>query len=200
VQETDVNDPNQYGKVVTQSSGANQTVDEGTTVTITVGKTPSMVQVTDYTGKQVAEAEAGLKAAGFKVSKQNQDSAEPTGTVVNQKPNAGLQPEGSTVTLFVSNGSQQQISMPPVTGMTEQQAQAALTAAGWDGQLNSQADKVNDPNKEGLVTRTAPTAGTQISKNQPITLFIGETNGDGDGSSTSSTPTSTSRGGIIGPP
>jgi serine/threonine-protein kinase len=196
VQVTDVSDPNQYGKVVTQSAGANQTVDEGTTVTITVGKTPNMVQVTDYTGKQVAEAEAGLKAAGFKVSKQTQASDQPAGTVVNQKPNAGQQPEGSTVTLYVSDGSLQQISMPPLTGMTQQQAQAALAAAGWDGQLNYQADKVNDPTKQGLVTRTAPTAGTQISKNQPITLFIGETSGNG--SSTSSTPTSTSKGGIIG--
>ena len=198
VQQADTSDPNSYGKVLRQNVAANSSVDEGTTVTITIGKTPNMVQVTDYTGKQVAEAEAGLKAAGFKVVKQNQASAEPEGEVVNQKPNAGLQAEGSTVTLYVSDGSQQQIAMPDLTGMTPDQAQAALKAAGWDGQLNYQADKVNDHDQQGLVTRTVPTAGTQIQKTQTVTLFIGETNGATSSSST--TPTSTSGGLFPGGP
>jgi beta-lactam-binding protein with PASTA domain/predicted Ser/Thr protein kinase len=194
VQEVDVSDPSQYGKVVQQSVPANQTVDQGTTVTITIGKTPNMVTVTDFTGKQVADAEAGLRALGFKVARQTQASAEPEGTVVNQKPNAGQQPEGSTVTLYVSDGSQQLISMPDVTNMSPQQAQAALTQAGWDGQLSTQADKVYNPSQQGLVTRTVPTANTQITKNAPITLFVGELPGSGGGdTSTSPPPTSSTK-------
>ncbi|NKQ53344.1 Stk1 family PASTA domain-containing Ser/Thr kinase [Amycolatopsis sp. K13G38] len=198
VQEVDVTDPNSYGKVVKQSVGANTNVDEGTTVTITVGKTPNMVQVTDYTGKQVAEAEAGLKAAGFKVSKQTQASAAPQGEVVNQKPNAGSAPEGSTVTLWVSDGSQQLITMPNVVGMTPDQAQAALQAAGWDGQVTYQADKVANRQQQGLVTRSAPAAGTQMQKSQTVTLFVGES-GSGGSSSSNNPPTSTSGGLFPGP-
>jgi serine/threonine protein kinase len=196
VPEVDVSDPNQYGKVVKQSVNANTTVDEGTTVTITIGKTKNMVNVTDYTGKQYADAEAALKGAGFQVAKQTQASAEAEGTVVNQKPNAGQQPEGSTVTLYVSDGSLQQITMPDLTGLTQDQAQAKLQQAGWDGQLNYQADRINDPDQEGLVTRTSPSANTQITKSQAITVFIGETNGSGN--SSSSTATSSSHGIIPG--
>ncbi|HJQ46062.1 MAG TPA: Stk1 family PASTA domain-containing Ser/Thr kinase [Amycolatopsis sp.] len=192
VQQADTTDPTQYGKVMKQSVAANSSVDEGTTVTVTIGKTPQMVQITDYTGKQVTEAEAALKAAGFKVVKQNQASADPAGQVENQKPNAGQQPVGSTVTLYVSDGSLAQITMPDLTGMTPAQAQAALQAAGWGGQLSYQADKVNDRNQQGQVTRTVPTAGTQIPKNQTVTLFIGENNGNNN--TTSSSPTSSSRG------
>jgi eukaryotic-like serine/threonine-protein kinase len=197
VQNVDVTDPNQYGKVVKQSFPPNQTVDQGTTVSITVANTPKMVTVTDYTGKQVAEAEAGLKAQGFNVARQTQASADPAGTVVNQKPNGGQQPEGSTIQLFVSDGSQQLITMPDVTGMTQQQAQSALTQAGWNGQLSTQADRVYNPNQQGLVTRTIPTAGTQIPKTQAVTLFVGELPGNGGGTS-SQPPTSSSLPPIFG--
>ncbi|SFJ55863.1 Stk1 family PASTA domain-containing Ser/Thr kinase [Amycolatopsis sacchari] len=201
VPEVDVSDPNQYGKVVRQSVAANATVDEGTTVTITVGKTKNMVQITDYTGKQFSEAQAALQAAGFVVKKETQASGEAEGTVVNQKPNAGLQPEGTTVTLYVSDGSQQQITMPDLTGLTQQQAQQRLGQAGWDGTLNYQVDQVNDPDEDGKVTRTAPAAGTQIAKNQTITLFIGERrNGGGGGNTTTPTTTSSPRTGIPGFP
>ncbi|GHF58201.1 serine/threonine-protein kinase [Amycolatopsis bartoniae] len=199
--QVDVSDPNQYGKVVRQSIAANSTVDEGTTVTVTVGKTKNMVQVPDETGKQFEDAQSALTAAGFKVSKQSQASAEPEGKVLNQKPNAGLQPEGSTVTLFVSDGSQAQITMPDLTGLTQDQAQAKLQQAGWDGQLNYQADRVNDSDQEGLVTRTSPSAGVQIAKNQSITLFIGETNGNGGGGNNSTSPSApTSKTGLPGFP
>ena len=199
--QVDVSDPNQYGKVVKQSIAANATVDEGTTVTVTVGKTKNMVQVPDETGKTFEEAQAALTGAGFKVSKQTQASAEPEGKVLNQKPNAGLQPEGSTVTLYVSDGSQVQITMPDLTGLTQDQAQAKLQQAGWDGQLNYQADRVTDSDQEGLVTRTSPSAGVQIAKNQTITLFIGETSGNGGGgNSTSPTTPSTPKTGLPGFP
>jgi serine/threonine-protein kinase len=193
VQQVTVSDPTQYLKVVHQNLPPNQMVDQGTTVNITIGKTPAMVTVNDYTGKQVAEADAGLKAQGFQVSHQTQASAEPQGTVVNQKPNGGQQPQGSTITLYVSDGSQQLIGMPDVTNMTQQQAQAALTQAGWKGQLSTQADQVYNPNQQGLVTRTVPTAGTQISKTAPITLFIGQFPGGGGSTSSTPPPTSPSR-------
>jgi serine/threonine-protein kinase len=96
----------------------------------------------------------------------------------------------------VSDGSLQQITMPDLTGLTQDQAQAKLQQAGWDGQLNYQADRINDPDQEGLVTRTSPSANTQITKSQAITVFIGETNGSGN--SSSSTATSSSHGIIPG--
>ncbi|NIH77618.1 Stk1 family PASTA domain-containing Ser/Thr kinase [Amycolatopsis viridis] len=186
VSEVDVDDANQYGKVLGQNPAANTQIPQGTTVAIKVGKTPNMVTITDYTGQQYSVAKAGLEALGFKVSKQEADSDQPQGQVLNQKPNGGQQREGSTVVLTVSNGSQQKITMPDLRGLTQNEAMQRLQQAGWDGDANYQADKNAGDDMAGKVTGTAPGPGTQIAKNQAITMFIGESDGGGNDSSSPS--------------
>ncbi|GHF10163.1 serine/threonine protein kinase [Amycolatopsis deserti] len=194
VQQVDVDDEDQYGKVQSQNPNANAQIAQGSTVAIKVGKTPNMVEVTDYTGQQYDVAKAGLEALGFKVSKQEADSDQPEGQVLNQKPNAGQQREGSTVTLTVSNGSQQKISMPDLRGLTQNEALQRLQQLGWDGQVNYQADKLSDEDMDGKVTGSVPTAGTQITKSETITLLIGESNsGGGGGGDNTTSPTSSPR-------
>ena len=195
VQEVDVNDEDQYGKVQSQTPNANTQIAQGSTVAIKIGKTPNMVDVTDYTGQQFNVAQAGLQALGFRVTRQDTDSDQPEGQVVNQKPNAGQQREGSTVTLTVSNGSLQKITMPDLRGLTQNEALQRLQQLGWDGQVNYQADRTADRQEDGTVTNSVPGPNTQITKNQTITLFIGEAFGGGGGDST----TPTTPGGIFPP-
>ncbi|WAL65563.1 Stk1 family PASTA domain-containing Ser/Thr kinase [Amycolatopsis cynarae] len=192
----DVNDPNLYGKVIRQNPAGNSQVDEGSTVSLTVGNTKNMIAVTDYTGQQVGVAEAGLKALGFKVSKQTQAAADPAGTVVNQRPNGGQQAEGSTITLYVSDGSLALITMPNLVGKSQTDAENALAQAGWTGQLSYQVDKVTNPSLQGTVTRTSPQAGAQIQKTQAITIYLAES---GSGGSSSSSSATSSRGGFLPP-
>ncbi|MDQ0378159.1 Stk1 family PASTA domain-containing Ser/Thr kinase [Amycolatopsis thermophila] len=200
IQEVDVNDPDQYGKVQSQNPPANAQVAQGSTVTITIGRTPNMVDITDYTGQQYNVAKAGLEALGFKVTKKETDSDQPEGQVVNQKPNGGQQPEGSTVELTVSNGSGQKIQMPNLIGKTQNEAQQILQQLGWDGTIQYQAEQLDeDDDNVGKVTNTNPSAGQQIKKSDTITLFIGEARNGGGGGGNSSTPSTPGGGGIFPP-
>ncbi|MCK7623415.1 Stk1 family PASTA domain-containing Ser/Thr kinase [Streptomyces sp. RS10V-4] len=59
-----VTDPAQNGKVVSQSPGGNQQVAQGSTVTLTVGKS-TQAQVPEVRGKKVKDAKQILQQAGF---------------------------------------------------------------------------------------------------------------------------------------
>ncbi|HKS46639.1 MAG TPA: Stk1 family PASTA domain-containing Ser/Thr kinase [Amycolatopsis sp.] len=192
VQQVDDDNPNNYGKVLRQNPAPNAQVQRGGQVTITIAKTKNLVQIVDHTGEQFASASAALAAQGLTVKKTSQASDQPEGQVVKQTPNGGAVPEGSTVTLIVSDGTQQKITMPNLVGLTQNDALAQLRAAGWDGDVDYQTTRVADPRQVGIVQSTSPTANTQITKNQNITLFLGSFN---QISSSSSSPTSSSRNG-----
>jgi serine/threonine-protein kinase len=191
VQQVDVSDPGEFGRVQSQTPAANTSVPQGSTVTITIAKTKNLVTVTDYTGKTYDQASAALTQQGLKVAKVTQPGNVPAGQVMSQKPNGGTVAQGSTVTLTVSDGSLQTITMPYLIGKSENDAMAALQAAGWTGTINYQTTKVYDQAQVGMVQNTSPAANTQITKNQTITLFLGDFN-SGDTSS-SSPPTSSSK-------
>ncbi len=193
VTEDETDDPNQAGKVLSQSPAAQSDVDQGSKVDITIGKSKELKTVQNYKGKTRAEAEAGLKAAGFSTSVKYTNSSEPKDTVVDQNPNGGKLAVGSVVTLTASDGSQETFDMPNLKGMTEDQATRQLQQLGWSGTINTQADKNGDSDDAGKVSKTNPQAGSKVAKNAPVTLFIVE----GDTSPTSS---SRSGGGILPPP
>ncbi|HET6288638.1 MAG TPA: Stk1 family PASTA domain-containing Ser/Thr kinase [Amycolatopsis sp.] len=172
--EEETEDTNQAGKVISQSPASQAEVDQGSKVDITVGKSKELKTVPNYKGKTQAEAEAGLKAAGFTPSVNNVDSEQPKGTVIDQTPNGGKLAVGSVVKLSVSNGSQETFDMPNLKGMTDDQATRQLQQLGWNGQLDTQADKNGDRDLAGKVSKTNPQAGAKIAKNAPITLFIVE--------------------------
>ncbi|MFJ4102743.1 Stk1 family PASTA domain-containing Ser/Thr kinase [Amycolatopsis japonica] len=180
--EEETEDTNQAGKVMSQNPSAQAEVDQGSKVDITVGKSKELKTVPNYKGKTQAEAEAGLKAAGFTPQVTNVDSDQPKGTVLEQTPNGGKLPVGGVVKLSVSNGNQETFDMPNLKGMTEEQATRQLQQLGWNGQLDTQADKNGDRDQAGKVSKTNPQAGAKVAKNAPITLFIVE----GDETSTSS--------------
>ncbi|OZM72596.1 serine/threonine protein kinase [Amycolatopsis antarctica] len=192
VEERDVEDTEQYGKVLAEQgqdppSGIN--IKRGSKISIVVGKTKDMVTVNDYSGRPYAEAKAGLEGAGFNVERTDRDSDQPADTVISQKPNGAQLPEGSTVTLEVSNGSKEQIQLPRLEGKTEEEARAALRDAGWQGELSVQPDPDADRDDEGKVTKSNPVAGSQITKDQAISILVGKS----DSPSGTPTETSTSR-------
>jgi beta-lactam-binding protein with PASTA domain/predicted Ser/Thr protein kinase len=174
IQRTDTDDPNQFGKVQRQSPPSNTQIDQGGTVQITVFATKNLVPVTDYTGQQFSVANAALTQAGFKVTKLTQQSSAPEGQVIKQQPNGGNVAQGGTITLTVSDGSQQTIAMPNVVGMSQSEALAALKNAGWEGTVSYQSVRVTDPRQNNVVQSSSPSANTQITKNQTITLFLGD--------------------------
>ncbi|OXM51469.1 Stk1 family PASTA domain-containing Ser/Thr kinase [Amycolatopsis alba] len=181
--EEENDDPNNAGKVLSQNPAAQAEVDQGSKVDITVAKSKELKTVQNYKGKTRAEAEAGLKGAGFTPSVTTAASDQPKDTVIEQTPNGGKVPVGSVVKLTVSDGSQETFDMPNLKGMTDDQAVQKLQSLGWTGAVNTQADKNGDRDLAGKVSKTNPQAGTKISKSTPVTLFVVE----GDETTTSPT-------------
>ncbi|WP_033291532.1 Stk1 family PASTA domain-containing Ser/Thr kinase [Amycolatopsis jejuensis] len=170
-----VDNQSDVGKVVSQSPTANSSAAEGTSVDITVGSGVSQKTVPNTVGKDYATAKQMIEGAGFKVKRTDQASDKPKDQVIDQQPNGGNLPPNSTVTVTVSTGPQQ-ISMPDLTGMTEDQATQTLQNLGWKGSIQVQSTR-NGNGQASTVVKQNPTVGTMISPTQPVTLTIKEDGG-----------------------
>lgn len=177
-----VDNPSDVGKVVQQNPTANSSAPEGTAVDIVVGSGVNQKEVPNTVGKDYATAKQTLQNAGFKVQRVDQASDQPKDQVIEQQPNGGNLPPNSTVKLIVSSGPQQ-IQMPDLTGMTEEQATQQLQSLGWSGAIQTQQTS-SGGGKAYTVVKQNPQAGSQISPTQSITLTI--KSDDGSGSTTSS--------------
>ncbi|MPY81955.1 MAG: Stk1 family PASTA domain-containing Ser/Thr kinase [Actinophytocola sp.] len=165
-------DPSRTGTVASQTPVRGDFAEEGSVVTLSVYAKPQMVEVTDYTGKSYETANAGLSAAGFDVNRVAVDSDQPQGIVVNQDPSSGTAVKGSTVTVEVSNGSQQLIEMPDVIDRTEDEARQMLSDAGHTGEVQVVENETSDPSRDGLVSSTTPEAGDELQRSDTVTLYV----------------------------
>jgi serine/threonine-protein kinase len=97
---------------------------------VSLGHAP--VAVPDVTGQTLEQATTNLKAAGFTVKRgeDGRSAAVDKGEVmaISPAPGAGPAPYGSEVTVTISVGVPL-VTVPNVVGMSEDEANAALTAA-----------------------------------------------------------------------
>ncbi|MFI0464942.1 Stk1 family PASTA domain-containing Ser/Thr kinase [Saccharopolyspora sp. 5N102] len=168
--ETD--DSKQVGRVMDWSKRG-ETVTQGTTISVVIGEAPRMVDVRNVVGMPFDTAKAYLVGAGFKVSKQDRDSDQPAGTVLEQSPSGGSKAKpNSEIVLVVSNGGQ--ISIPSLVGMTPSQAEQTLRDRGWNGSIVESDQSTTDKNMDGKVVGSSPSAGQKVGKDQPVTLYVGD--------------------------
>lgn len=113
------------GKVISQSVKAGKKVDAGTSVDYVVskGKEPAkMVNVPAVVGESLSSAKKILDNWGIRYKTVDADSPSPSGIIVETDPEAGTSiEEGSTITLYVSNGSGAEPEVPetPENGESE---------------------------------------------------------------------------------
>ena len=145
------------------------------------------ITVPDVRGMSMDQAIATLEAAGFSAiegSAVNSSSPAGTAAATNPSPNTSV-PKGSTVTVSPSNGRNpsptsqpsndpNKFAMPNLVGMTVEQAQGALDAAGFQNNGGNLL-RENDPNgsgQSGIITRTNPTAGSSVDKDSQVRLYV----------------------------
>ncbi|MEV7093004.1 Stk1 family PASTA domain-containing Ser/Thr kinase [Amycolatopsis sp. NPDC051045] len=192
VDTVEVEDPNQAGLVQNQTPAAASEVAQGSSVKITVGKSKQLKTVTDFTNKPYSQAKAALEGQGWRTRKvESASETVPKDSVITQNPNGGQLAVGELITLTVSTGpeTQTQIQMPTLVGMSVEEANDKLSSMGWTGRLNQKSDKSSNA-PEGTITGQNPSPGTQVSKDQNITVNVSEGNGF---PSISFTPPTTSR-------
>lgn len=96
--EQEVTDPNQVGKVQTQSPQGNTQAKKGSTVTLTIGKAGAQTPVPSVIGQTVKQAKQSLQQAGYKnIQFAGGSSQDDNARVVTQDP-AGQTPSDPTTT------------------------------------------------------------------------------------------------------
>jgi eukaryotic-like serine/threonine-protein kinase len=160
------------GTVTAQNPKGGEKVKVGTRVQINVSRGVRPLTVPSVVGQPYEQAESALEGAGFKVVRQNVDSDQPAGTVVDQNPGSGASaPAGTTVTLSVSKGPVEE-QVPDVSSQAEGDAISTLEASGF--QVDVQREATDDPALDGFVLSQDPAGGTKAPKGATVTIVVGQ--------------------------
>ena len=190
--EFEASDDVDAGRVISVSPDAGTEVEEGSEVTIVVSTGPEtkMVAVPKLVGREAADAEAALTSAGLVGSVTEQYSDEPAGQVISQSPLEGEQvEEGSTVSYVVSLGPETKTVTVPnlTTGMTREEAEQALTAAGLEVGTVTEANSSSIT--PGYVMNQTISPGSDVAEGTAVgfTVSIGPESSGGSSSGDSHT-------------
>jgi len=152
-------------------------------VKLWVSTGPPMTEVPGVVGKTRDEAVAELKDANLEPRVFEINSGAPANTVTAQSPRAGEEvEEGTTVRINVSKGPRP-IGVPNVVGLTFDQANATLQAAGF----NVSREDVESDQPGGVVVAQEPDAGETAARGSTVTVQVSE------GPTTSTIPDVTSQ-------
>jgi beta-lactam-binding protein with PASTA domain len=159
------------GSVIRSDPGAGARIERDSRVTLFVSTGPREVTVPDVVGQDQEDAASRLRQDGLGVIIRERASGEPVDTVLDQTPAAGQQvDEGSTVTLFVSNGRLREV--PDVVGLTEAEAEAELGDAGFGVSVRTRT--VDDPGQDGRVVSQTPSGGKERRRGDTVVITVGE--------------------------
>lgn len=166
-----INSPREPGTVTGQDPAPGEEVEEGTTVRINVSSGPKQIAVPPVEGLPFEQASSTVQGAGFDVAREDVDSNQPEGTVVDQDPAGNtLAARGSTVTLSVSKGPETTL-VPDVTSQDEQTARETLRSSGFKVQVQRQ--DTNDPCLDGIVMSQDPPGDTEAEHGATVTIVVG---------------------------
>jgi len=116
------------GLVIDQFPLPSTTVTQTTVVTYVVSLGPTLVDVPDVQRVRATSAQTTLINLGFQVQVQEEASTVSEGFVTRQDPVNVKLPKGETVTIWVSIGDK--VTMPDVTGKSEDEARQMIISAG----------------------------------------------------------------------
>jgi len=166
------------GFVISTKPKSGTQLQEGSTVNVYCSAGRATTTVPSLQGLNPAQAGAALAGAHLKAGSivQVPSSTIPEGLVAYSQPYGGnLEPWGTTVKLFVSDG-QQTVTVPPgLVGETYLQAQKQLGAES----LFAPEDfvPVSNPSQDGYVINSDPKSGQPIREGSAVTLYVGEYTG-----------------------
>ena len=165
------------GTVLEQVPAANEEVDEGTEVILTIVASPEAVVVPEIAaGATLEEAQAALVEAGLTPGETIQQASAdvPVDQVIGFQPPAGTEVQpGDTVDIIVSTGPDT-VAVPEVRCQSFPSAQNELDRAGLMGVISDQTVEVNPACPLGnKVASQDPPTGTEVDPGTTVTLFAG---------------------------
>ena len=160
------------GEVLRQDPRADETVREGSVVTLQVSKGRELVPVPDVLEQTRESAEAELRANGFQVTVDTAPSDEyAEGLVFAQNPDPDVEAtKGSTVRITVSSGPESK-PVPNVVGQDQDEAGETLETEGFEVQVREQ--ETDDPTLKDRVLDQNPSGGVRAEPGSTVTIFVG---------------------------
>lgn len=158
-------------KIISQDPGSGEKVAENTTINVVISTGSSSKTVPNVVGDTEEDAVAKLDAAGIGYTIENEYSSEyDAGVVISQSPNSGASiSKNKKVTLTVSRG-EETTTVPSVTGMSQSDAVAALSAAGLNaGTISSDYSSTVE---EGMVISQDVSSGRTVAMGSSVNLVI----------------------------
>ena len=162
------------GKAVSSDPGAGASVLLGGDVTVHFSSGSAMVEVPDVTGMSQSEARSSIEGAGLVWGDVlTEDSASTSaGQIIRTDPGAGTSVErGETVSVVISSG---RTTVPQITNMESQEAQAAITAAGLTYNSSTVEATTTDSALDGkyVVTAVNPAEGTSLEIGSAVSITV----------------------------
>ena len=163
--------------IISSSPKAGETVLGGATIDIFVSQGSGVVTVPNVQGQTREAAVSLLQGDPFEFIVTVVDEASTTiekGRVVRTAPVIGAEgTKGGSLTLYVSSGPAP-ITVPPVTGLTEAQARAALTAKGFTVRVEEYIDVPAGSANDGRVISQTPSQNIDAPAGSQISLKVGK--------------------------
>ncbi len=139
---------------------------------------PSSGKVPDVVGLPSEEAQALLVEANFTPIVEKVPSSEDKGVVIAQDPRGGATAQlGSAVTIQVSDGKGEPVTVPRVVGLGKVAAVKALEALGLVADVRF--TEVDDPALVGTVVSQTPIGNKQVDVGATVTIVVGTPAPDG---------------------
>ena len=173
------------GQIVSQTPDDGSTVEAHTTIEVIISSGQGEVAISSVVGMDETTAYNTLSNAGFvPVKEYAYDNTVEQGIVISQSPDGGaLGKEGDSVKIVISRGPESAagttgISVPKITGQTEEAARAALTAAGLTaGNVTS---AYSDTVPEGQIISQSPAEGSAAEEGAAVDFIISSGTKDGN--------------------
>jgi eukaryotic-like serine/threonine-protein kinase len=163
------------GEVLTQSPKPGLAVPQDSRVRLRVSKGPKPILVPNVVGSSFESANSTLLGAGFAVRRVVRESDQPKDTVIDMSPAAGtLQAPNTVIVLTVSKGPATS-TVPDVTTLSQNDAQAQLKTSGFKVSIETQP--VTDQSQDGIVQTQDPPGGTQAPSGTVVTIAVGKFTG-----------------------
>lgn len=200
---TESSDVYAEGTILYQNIAEGTKVDKQTTIEVTVSGGISQITIpSGLAGMPQTDAEKILNDMGLTtvVELQASDSV-PVGSVVSTNPSEGsVVSPGASVTVYVSSGSGgessgEQVTVPNVSGETQERAISALSALGLNYSISSGSSDLVGANE---VISTTPEAGSQVPAGSTVTIIVND-GGSSDSSDSQSEDSYVSTGTLARP-
>ena len=162
------------GKIISQNPEykENYKIKEKSTVSLKISKGTELVKVPKVTGMEKEEAIKALEDLGLKVEIKEETSKKvEEGYVINQDIAENKEINvGDTVTITVSTGTGiTQVSVPSVTGKTENESRTTLESAKLKVTVNYEEDSSKT---EGIVLKQNVESGKKVDEGTTVTITV----------------------------